>query len=127
MYYKQLKDFLKQSEQKVFWIFSYANLAGLVLGFFAARYVAEQIAWAPGPLLYVLGLVGGLLATWPREARPLYKLLLLRLLHEIRRLLLPKTLLFTGAVYYRVPVTGVRPLTIAGVLTYRGDNGRVYS
>jgi hypothetical protein len=127
MYYQQLKDFLKQSEQKVFWIFSYANLAGLVLGFFAARYIAEQITWAPAPLLYVLGIVGGLLATWPREARPLYKLLLLRLFYETRRQLLPKTLLFTGAVYYRVPVTGVRPLTIAGVLTYRGDRGSAYS
>ncbi len=123
MYYKQLKDFLKQSEHKVFWIFSYYNLAGLVVGFFSARYLAEQATWAPAPLLYVLGIVAGLLATWPREARPFYKLLLLRLFYETRRHLLPRTLIFTGAVYYRAPVTGVRPLTIAGVLTYRGDGG----
>ncbi len=125
MYYQQLKDFLKQSEQKAFWIFSYANLAGLVAGFFAARYLAEVLTALPAPLLYLIGIVIGLAATWPREARPLYKLLGLRLLYSARRAITPATLLFTGAALYRVPATGVRPLTIPGVLTYRGDSGEV--
>jgi hypothetical protein len=121
MYYRQLKDFLKQSEQKAFWILTYANVAGIFLGFFAARYLAEALPLVPAPLLFVAGMAGGLAATWPRQARPLYKLLGLRLLYQGRRLLTPAALTFTGAAYYRVPATGVRPLAIAGVLTYRGD------
>jgi hypothetical protein len=121
MYYKQLKDFLKQSEQKAFWILTYANIAGLFAGFFLARYLAELVPWLPAPLLFPAGLVAGLACTWPREARPLYKYAWLALRHGGRRLFAPTTLRFTGAAYYRVPVTGVRPLAISGVLTYRGE------
>ena len=121
MYYRQLKDFLKQSEQKAFWILTYANIAGIIAGFFAARYLAEALPGLPAPLLFPLGLVAGLLCTWPREARPFYKYAWLAARYTGRRLLIPASLRFTGAADYRVPVTGLRPLEIAGVLTYRGE------
>jgi hypothetical protein len=122
MYYKQLKDFLKQSEQKAFWILTYANIAGIFAGIFAARYLAEALTWLPAPLLFPLGILVGLACTWPREARPLYKHAWLALCYGGRRVLIPGTLHFTGATHYRVPATGVRPLEIAGVLAYRGES-----
>jgi hypothetical protein len=121
MYYRQLKDFLKQSEQKAFWILTYANIAGIVAGFFAARYLAEALPGLPAPLLFPLGIVAGLLCTWPREARPFYKYAWLASRYTGRRILQPTALRFTGAADYQVPITGLRPLEIAGVLTYRGE------
>jgi len=87
----------------------------------AARYLAEALPGVPAPLLFPLGIVVGLLCTWPREARPFYKYAWLAARYTGRRLLTPASLRFTGAADYRVPVTGLRPLEIAGVLTYRGE------
>ncbi len=124
MYYKQLKDFLKQSEQKAFWILTYANIAGIFAGFFAARYLAEALPGLPAPLLFPVGILLGVACTWPRDARPLYKYAWFALRYGGRRVFVPSALHFTGAAYYRVPITtSVRPLEIAGVLTYRGDGG----
>lgn len=64
IYYKQLKDFFRQREQKAFWVFNYANLAGLFIGLFARRFLAERLPWVPGILLIPLAMFAGLALTW---------------------------------------------------------------
>src|SRR6266550_4034015 len=97
MYYKQLKDFFRQREQKAFWIFNYANIAGLFVGLFVARFLAERMAWLPGPLLIPAVMFAGLSLTWQRQGRETYKTWWLWGLYVFRRTFVSSSLVLHSA------------------------------
>jgi hypothetical protein len=122
MYYKQLKDFFRQREQKAFWVFNYSNIAGLFGGLFVARFLAEQIPWLPGPLVIPLVMLGGLSLTWQRQGRETYRTLWLLGCYVFRRVFAPSSLLLHSVEYYRVEQTALRPFSVAGRLAYSGED-----
>jgi hypothetical protein len=127
MYYKQLKDFFRQREQKAFWIFNYANIAGLFGGLFVARFLAEQMPWLPGPLLIPLVMFGGLSLTWQRQGRETYKTWWLWARYVFRRLFASSSLVLHSAEHYKIEHTALRPFSIAGRLAFSGeDASRAY-
>ncbi len=121
MYYRQLKDFFRQREQKAFWIFNYANIAGLFGGLFVGRFLADAIPWLPGPLLIPLVMLGGLSLTWQRQGRETYKVGWLRGRYMARRLFASSSLILHSAEHYRIEQTTLRPFSIAGKLAYSGE------
>lgn len=121
MYYRQLKDFFRQREQKAFWIFSYANIAGLFGGLFVGRFLADAIPWLPGPLLIPLAMLGGLSLTWQRQGRETYKVGWLHGRYIARRIFSSSSLTLHSAEHYRVEQTTIRPFSIAGRLAYSGE------
>jgi hypothetical protein len=121
MYYKHLKDFFEQSSQKAFWILSYAHVAGMVLGFFAAHYLSDLLPWAPGLVLYPLGLAAGLALTWVQAGQPIYQIVLLWLLFQLRRLLTAQTLLVNSRQYYARRQAPTRPFALSGRVSYSGE------
>ena len=123
MYYKHLKDFFEQSSQKAFWILSYAHVAGMVLGFFAAHYLGDLLPWAPGIVLYPLGIAAGLALTWVQAGQPIYQIVLLWLLFQLRRLLAAPTLLVTSRQYYARRQAPTRPFALSGRVSYSGEEG----
>jgi hypothetical protein len=123
MYYKHLKDFFEQSSQKAFWILSYAHVAGMVLGFFAAHYLSDLLPWAPGVVLYPLGIAAGLALTWVQAGQPIYKIILLWMLFQLRRLLAAPTLLVTSHQYYAWRQAPTRPFALSGRVSYSGEAG----
>lgn len=122
MYYKQLKDFFRQREQKAFWIFNYANIAGLFGGLFVGRFLADAILWLPGPLLIPLVMLGGLSLTWQRQGRETYKAVWLRGRYLLRRIFASSSLLLHSTEHYRIEQTTIRPFSIAGKLAYSGED-----
>lgn len=122
MYYKQLKDFFRQREQKAFWIFNYANIAGLFIGLLVGRYVAERLPWIPGVVLIPLAMFAGLSLTWQRQGRETYKTWWLWGSYLSRRLFASSSLVLHSAEYYRVEQTTIRPFAIAGKLAYSGED-----
>jgi len=124
MYYKQLKDFLRQSEQKAFWLFTYANIAGVAAGFFVARYLSEALPWMPAWLLFPALMLAGLACTWPREGRATYKTWMVMGQFLIRRLLSPRSLEVSSATYYRVEQSSLKAFALPGRITYLGGDKR---
>jgi hypothetical protein len=122
VYYKHLKDFLEQSSQKAFWILSYGNIAGLVVGFLVARYVSDLLPGLPGLLLYPGLALGGLALTWVRQGQPAYQRGLLWLGFTLRRLLTPAALEVTSRRYYARPAAGARAFALEGLVSYSGDD-----
>ena len=123
MYYKHLKDFFEQSSQKAFWILSYAHVAGMVLGFFAAHYLSELLPWVPGLVLYPLGIAAGLALTWVQAGQPIYQIVLLWVLFHLRRLLAAETLIVTSHQYYARRQAPTRPFALSGRVSYSGEAG----
>ena len=123
MYYKHLKDFFEQSSQKAFWILSYAHVAGMVLGFFAAHYLGDLLPWAPGIVLYPLGIAAGLALTWVQAGQPIYQIILLWVLFQLRRLLSAPTLLVNSRQYYARRQAPTRPFALSGRVSYSGEAG----
>jgi hypothetical protein len=123
MYYKHLKDFFEQSSQKAFWILSYAHVAGMVLGFFAAHYLGDLLPWAPGVVLYPLGIAAGLALTWVQAGQPIYQIFLLWVLFHLRRLLAAETLLVNSRQYYARRQAPTRPFALSGRVSYSGEEG----
>lgn len=121
MYYKQLKDFFRQREQKAFWIFNYANIVGLFLGFFTARSLSEAVPWLPAPLLFPMAMLGGLALTWQRQGREAYRTGWLLCRYTLRRLFSKHSLMMNSANDYRVEQTTIRPFAVAGRLIYSGE------
>lgn len=122
MYYKQLKDFFRQREQKAFWIFNYANIAGLFIGLFVGRFLAERLPWIPGMLLIPLAMFAGLSLTWQRQGRETYKTWWLLARYALRRVFASSSLSLHSAEYYRVEQTTIRPFSVAGKLAYSGED-----
>lgn len=118
MYYKQLKDFFRQREQKAFWIFNYANIAGLFIGLFAGRFLAERLPWVPGILLIPLVMFAGLALTWQRQGRETYKTWWLLGRYAFRRVFASSSLTLHSTEFYRVEQATIRPFAIAGKLAY---------
>jgi hypothetical protein len=121
MYYKQLKDFFRQREQKAFWVFNYANIVGLFAGLFVARLVTEQLPWLPGPLLIPAMMLAGLSLTWQRQGRETYKTWWLYARYIYRRLFASPSLVLHSIEHYRVEQSGIRPFSIARRMAYSGD------
>src|SRR5690349_1370435 len=121
MYYKHLKDFFEQSSQKAFWILSYAHVAGMVLGFFAAHYLGDLLPWAPGIVLYPLGIATGLALTWVQAGQPIYQIVLLWVQFHLRRLLAAHTLMVTSRQYYARRQAPTRPFALSGRVSYSGE------
>lgn len=119
--YRQLKDFLRQSEQKGFWIFSYANIAGAGAGYFAGRYLLGALPWLPGILVYAVLIIGGVALTWPREGRPTWRGLWNRGQFYVRRIVARQSLEIHSAAYYHVEQSTIRSFAVAGRVTYSGD------
>ncbi len=123
MYYRQLKDFFRQREQKAFWIFNYANIVGLFAGLFVARFLAEQMSWLPGLILFPATMFAGLACTWPRQGRETYKTWWLWGGYLVRRVFASGSLVLTSNEYYRSEQVGlaIRPFAVAGRMAYLGD------
>src|SRR6476661_7841450 len=122
MYYKQLKDFFRQREQKAFWIFNYANIAGLFIGLFVGRFLVERLPWVPGALLIPAAMFGGLGMTWQRQGRETYKSWWLMSRYAVRRLFAARSLRAHSAEFYRVEQTTIRPFAVPGKLAYSGED-----
>lgn len=123
MYYRQLKDFFRQREQKAFWIFNYANIVGLFVGLFVARFLSEQFRWLPGVILFPAVMLAGLACTWPRQGRETYKTWWLLSRYLVRRIFASTSLAVSSNDYYPAEQArrGVRPFAVAGRLVYLGD------
>src|SRR5690348_5994466 len=67
--YQQFKNFLLHAERKVFYVFTYQNAVGCIIGWMVGRWLSTQLPFLPGPLCWLLGVVLGLVATWPHEGR----------------------------------------------------------
>ena len=124
MYYKQLKDFFRQREQKAFWVFNYANIAGLFIGLFVGRFLAERLPWVPGILLIPLAMFAGLALTWQQQGRETYKTWWLLGRYAFRRVFASSSLTLHSAEFYRFDQTTIRPFSIAGKLAYSGESAR---
>jgi hypothetical protein len=123
MYSKHLKDFFEPSSPKAFWILSYAHVAGMVLGFFAAHYLGDLLPWAPGIVLYPLGIAAGLALTWVQVGQPIYQIVLLWVLFHLRGLLAAHTLIVTSRQYYARRQAPTRPFALSGRVSYSGEEG----
>ncbi len=121
MAYKHLKDFLEQANQKAFWILTYGNAAGLVLGLFAAHTLLGLLPALPGAPLYLAGLLGGLAVTWVRQGQPAYLVGGHWARFQARRLLARGTLDVDSRAYYRRQAAPPRPFALAGGLSYSGE------
>lgn len=116
MHYKHLKPWLAFG--KFFYIFSWANLGGMVLGLALADKLTGMAPVLPPQLLYMSGAGLGLGATWPVQGRPFYQLAGLWLGWATRRLLAPSTLEARSGDYFPLPApTTGRSLTLDGALT----------
>ena len=74
--YHQLEEFLDQSQQKAFWIFSFGQVVGLFAGLFVGRLIGGLLPHALGgilgtPLLFA-GALLGVVATWKVKGQPIY-------------------------------------------------------
>src|SRR3954454_9238804 len=74
--YHQMEEFLDQSQQKAFWIFSFSQVVGLFAGLFAGRLIGGLLPHALSgllgtPLLFA-GALLGVVATWKVRGQPLY-------------------------------------------------------
>jgi len=119
--YRQLKDFLRQSDQKGFWIFNYSNIAGAGAGYFAARYLLGALPWLPGIITYLVLVIGGVWLTWPHEGRSNWRSLWNRGQFWVRRLIARQSIEIHSAAYYRVEQSSIRPFSVDGRVTYSGD------
>ena len=84
---RQLEEFLGQADQKGFWIFTYANLAGAFLGAFLGNSLFDSAAPSlklPGILV---GVLLGVMTTWKVKGHPIYVWALSYLLFVLRRYL----------------------------------------
>jgi hypothetical protein len=85
---RQLEEFLGQADQKGFWIFTYANLAGGFIGAFAGNGIAERIAPSAAAvklLAIALGIVFGVITTWKVKGHPIYTWAMLSVSFVLRR------------------------------------------
>lgn len=116
MHYKHLKPWLAFG--KFFYIFSWANLGGIVFGLVVADKFTGGWPFLPPQLLYMSGAGLGLGATWPVQGRPFYQLAWLWIGWATRRLLAPSTLEARSGDYFPLPApTTGRSLTLDGTLT----------
>jgi len=123
MHYKQLKDFLQQGQQKAFYVLSYFNVGGMVLGYILAQQVGGLLPDVPGILLTALGVSGGLALTWDHEGLALYRIVWLGLEFQVRRLTAAPTLMVHAGAYYQRRLRSSRPFALSGMVSYSGDAG----
>lgn len=119
--YRHLKDFLEQTTQKAFWVFTYAHMAGLVAGFILARALSGLLPWLPGIILLPACLIAGLVLTWGHQGEPLYLVVLRWAGFQLRRLT-PARLEVHAGRYYTRRAPATRSFTISGALSYRGED-----
>jgi hypothetical protein len=84
---RQLEEFLGQADQKGFWIFTYANLAGAFFGAFLGNSLLDT---APPSLKLpgiLAGVILGVMTTWKVKGRPIYRWALSYVLFVLRRYL----------------------------------------
>lgn len=84
---RQLEEFLGQADQKGFWIFSYANLAGGFLGAFAGNSLLDKLAPSLKLLGIALGVLLGVMITWKVKGGPIYMWVLSNAVFLLRRYL----------------------------------------
>ena len=123
MYYKQLKDFLQQGQQKAFYVLSYFNVGGMVLGYILAQQVGALLPDVPSILLNALGIGGGLALTWDHQGLALYRVVWLGLEFQLRRLTAAPTLVVHAGAYYQRRLRSSRPFALSGLVSYSGDAG----
>lgn len=85
---RQLEEFLGQADQKGFWIFTYANLAGGFIGAFAGNGLAERVAPSAAAfklLGIALGVLFGVTTTWKVKGHAVYTWALLLASFALRR------------------------------------------
>ncbi len=128
---RQLEEFLGQGDQKGFWIFTYANLAGAFLGAFVGSSLFDPLA----PSLKLPGILSGVLlgvmTTWKVKGHPIYRWCLSYILFVLRRYLklgLADSTIDAG-LYYRARTVAQAPFMLVTtrsgkpvpVLVHRGS------
>jgi hypothetical protein len=124
VHYKQLKNYFRQRDQKAFWIFSYANIAGLFAGLFVGRFLGNLLPWIPGVLLIPSAMLAGLSLTWQRQGRETYRAWWLRCRYASRQLFRSPSLILDSTQYYQAYQPRIRPFSVAGRIEYSGDGLR---
>jgi len=112
--YHQLEEFLDQSGQRAFWIFSFSLALGLFAGLFAGRALAALLppAWGGllGAPLLVAGALLGIAATWQAQGQPLYARAWNRLSFAAQRLARPGGARVSSADIYDQPAPPAAPV-----------------
>ncbi len=132
---RQLEEFLGQADQKGFWIFTYANLAGAFMGAFLGNSLFETAA----PSLKLPGILAGVLlgvmTTWKVKGHAVYRWALSYILFVLRRYLklgLGDSTI-DSALYYRARAVEREPFMLVTtrdgkpvpVLVHRGSGASV--
>src|SRR4051794_1060330 len=112
--YHQLEEFLDQSQQKAFWIFSFGQVVGLFAGLFVGRLVGGMLPHALGgilgtPLLFA-GALLGVVATWKVRGQPVYARVWNSVSFLARRLARLGTARVSSGDIYDIPVETVAPV-----------------
>src|SRR4051794_33305427 len=112
--YHQLEEFLDQSQQKAFWIFSFGQVVGLFAGLFMGRLVGGLLPHALGgilgtPLLFV-GALLGVVATWKVKGQPIYARAWNSVSFLARRLARLGTARVSSMDIYDIPVATTAPV-----------------
>ena len=112
--YQQLEEFLDQSQQKAFWIFSFGQVVGLFAGLFVGRLVGALLPHALGGLLgtplLLAGALLGVIATWKVKGQPIYALTWNYLSFYVKRLLRLAPMVVSSADIYETPAESVAPV-----------------
>lgn len=139
MQVKQLEEFVGQADQKGFWIFTYAHLAGAFIGAFTGNALLERAV--PGiPALRLLGILAGVAAgvglTWKVRGHAVYTWVSLAIMFMLRKHagLGLGDCLISSAPYYRAGKLAQEPFLLVAsrdgqhvpVLMHSGSGRRLY-
>jgi hypothetical protein len=132
---RQLEEFLGQADQKGFWIFTYANLAGGFIGAFVGNSLLDRVAPSFKLLGIVAGVLLGLMTTWKVKGHPIYKWALSYIMFVLRRYLKLGLgdHMIDAALYYRARTVEQTPFMLVAarggkpvpVLVHRGSGSSV--
>ena len=132
---RHLEEFLGQADQKGFWIFTYANLAGGFIGAFVGNSLLDRVAPSFKLLGIVVGVLLGLMTTWKVKGHPIYKWVLSYTMFVLRRYLKLGLgdHMIDAALYYRARTVEQTPFMLVAtrggkpvpVLVHRGSGSSV--
>jgi len=118
--YHHLKNFTESGSQKVMYIFTYANIVGVFLGYLAASYLISLLPFVPGFIGYPACMVTGLVLTWSTKGRMVYSVVLLWLSYLARKVLIPQSLIIYSGDYYKQTQPSIQEVSVPGKLVYHG-------